>query len=273
MWVAGGAADSEIRATSSSPPTTQVPEREPDWIAEGGVRFATTVLVPTGLADDDGAVRLRYELVPLGQRYSGFGETLPPALPERWELRLDDGRTLEAVTAPPSIDQFGSGREVPDGRLLASVVFEGEDATADQVDSIVVTGWRIAVPTVVDFVVSPEPGQQVELFDGSLVTLDILLEQRSTTIVGFSVDRPSDPWRTEIDRPFLDSVVFRGVGPGWTAASSTIGGTGGGGPSRGSIGFQLTWGGPEAPDPVEVRFATTSWLPVETAVIVPLGSG
>lgn len=271
LAVSGGEATPPA-TTVSTVATTQPPSAaEPAWIEDGGVRFATTVLVPTDLSAADGVVRLAYDLVPRGQAHFEAFDVLPAALPERWELRLDDGRVLEAETTPPLVDPSFSTNVAPDRRVAATVSFEADATTLAQIESVVVTRWRVAVPVALDFDVPAEPGQQAVMFDGSVVTLDTLLEQRTTTILGFSMERPADPWRTEVDTPFLDSYVFRGAGPGWVSSSSAIGGTSGGGSGGGSIGFQLTWGGSTAPDPIPVRFATTVWVGVDSTTVVPLG--
>ena len=263
----GGADEPTVTTTTGVTTTSTTTPLEPAWIPDGGTRFGSTVLVPVDMTSADGLVRFSYELVPLGQVQELLIDAYPGALPDTWELRLTDGRVVEASTPPPRVAVFGA-EPARDRRVAATVSFEA-DVLLDDVAAIVVTGWKVPVPVEVDFEVPAKVGQQAELFDGTVVTLDRLLEQRSTTIIGFSVTRPTDPWRTELDTPFLDSYVFRGLGAGWISSSSSIGGTG----SGGSVGFQLTWGAAQSPDPVPIRFSTTPWVAIEAELVVVGGQG
>lgn len=276
VWLGGDsspATDATAPTTALAPPTGEA-VAEPEWVP-GGVRFESTVIVPTAWDVGDGAARLDYELVALGAGpgISGFGFGpaeigLVGALPESWRLTLVDGTVREAVTGPPPVSPL---LDAAGGNVEASVGFTElpDDATRDDVAHLVVTGWRVAAPLRIDLEISAEVGSVARLPDGATVVLDGVIEQRTGSIIDFDVDAIPDPWRAGERSPFGRSTRFEGIGPGWISASSTIGGTG---LSGGATGFQLRWNELEIPDPIVFRYRTVAWLATEAETQVIAGT-
>jgi hypothetical protein len=234
---------------STTSATGAIAPPEPDWLPGGGDRFEATVLTAGPLDVADGVARLDYELATIGQL--PYGDTylsLPSPLPETWRLTTADGTTVEATTGPPRLSQVAA-------TVTGSVRFDVPAATGPaDVATIEVTGWRFGVPVAMDVTLEAVAGASFEMFDGTVVILARLLEQRDTTILDFDVTTPLDPWQRwgqSTQGPVGD---FRPAGAGWATAGVTTGN-----------GFQFTWGAPAAPENVTIDVVTTAWVPVVAA--------
>jgi len=268
---AGGTASGESVVPAESTTVTTAPpvrSREPAWIEEGGARYDSTVVVVDGVAADDGAIVLDYRLVSLGESGDvlGGGTQLPGVLPETWKLVSTTGNVVAATSDPPARNGLGVDSESAAAGVADSIRFEGDQALArEDVATISVTSWRVALP--LDFVVSMagQKGASARLHDGTTITLDTILEQRTGAILAFSVERPSGQWRTTADQGFGLSTQYVGAGPGWLRAASTIGGIG---LSGGATGFQLVWHEPTPPATVGIQIHTVEWLPRQDDLLV-----
>ncbi|MEN8234445.1 MAG: hypothetical protein ABFR89_05925 [Actinomycetota bacterium] len=261
IWL--GSASVDTAAPSTTLATTTLPPipAEPAWIPEGGIRFASTILIPQEIDANDGVLTFDYELASLAGS-SRFSTANPPALPETWGMTSAAGAHYETTTNPPRIDTFSElDRYTQDSaRFDVPAEFESSD-----VRSIAVTGWRIAVPMNTVIHLSSERGSSITLGDGTVIMVDTILEQRNGTIIGFDVDAPIDPWRTAADTPFGLSTTFTGSGPGWLRSATRTGGTG---LSGGATGFQLMWDGPTAPPDIALAINTTAWMPLDSTATV-----
>jgi hypothetical protein len=230
---------------------------EAPWV-EGGVRFESTVVTPLDVEVDD--------VVTFAYRLEGLGTTsgsVPPVVPETWEMVLADGSVVDALSGPP--------RQTDDGTPIETAVrFEDTPGSIalDDVRRISVTGWRIAAPVETVFEVPTDEGSTVQVHDGTVVVLATIIEQATGTILDFDTTATPDPWRDEEDFVFGRSTTFRGDGPGWISSSSTIGGIGGIG---GSTGFQLRWSERDVPDVIGVRYSTVVWTPLPGELVLMEG--
>lgn len=239
---------------------------EPPWTDEGGVRFESTVIVVDDFVVDGSSAVLDYRLVSLAKSGGFFfgGAQLPAVLPETWELVTTSGATIVEASDPPRQSQFNESE--PSVGVADSIRFETEDGgDLGEVATVRMTSWRIAVPAEIVIEMAGVSGSSAELFDGTRISLQTVIEQSTGAIVDFDLDRPADPWRVVADQGFGTSTEFVGEGPGWGRASSTIGGIGG---SGGITGFQLVWNEPTAPDIVRVRASVVAWEPFEGGVTV-----
>lgn len=256
-----GETDQAVMSVSSitAPVVLPAQSNEPAWTEEGGVRYESTVIVVDGLDVTDGAAIIDYRLISLGEsgELLGGGTQLPGVLPANWELVTRSGGVIEATSDPPPRNQFGVDSPSSADGVEDSIRFDGDqDLIRDDVIAVSVTAWRVALP--LDMVVSM-PGQKgasVRLHNGTVITLDTILEQRTGAILSFDLDQPPDRWRTTADQGFGLSTQYVGDGPGWQRAASTIGGIG---LSGGATGFQLLWQDPTPPETVRIRIRTVEW--------------
>jgi|GEM_PF-5097529 len=258
LWLGNAAETSGAAQLAAASTTSAAAADEPEWIPGGGIRFASTVLHPAAMALEDGVAEFAYELVPLGAR---SGE-LPVVLPEEWVLRTRSGDAYMAATPPPQARSDGTAAPV-----AAAVRFTDLPATVGRVDlvEVAVVGWRVAVPVETELEMPSRTGSSVRLHDGTTITLATTIEQDSGTILDFDVTVPPDVWRETEQNPFGRSNTFRGGGPGWLSAASTIAGTGGGG---GSTGFQLRWSERTVPASIRIVYTTVAWAPLDATVVV-----
>jgi len=273
LWL--GSNDEPARASGEGPAgattTTEIRAEptlsEPKWTEEGGIRFESTVIVVDGIETDERSAVLDYRLFSLG-RSGGFffgGTPLPGVMPELWELVTVQGDVIEAVSDAPRVGQLGSPEPVLPG-VADSVRFEVEEGQLlGEVAAVRVTGWRVAVPAESVVELAGTGGASAELYDGTTMQIQTILEQRTGALIDFDLQRPVDPWRVTIDQGFAASTEFVGEGPGWRRASSTISGVG---PGGGITGFQLVWHEPTAPEIVRVRASFVSWEPLDGEVTV-----
>lgn len=267
----GGGRPVELEATATvGSSTTSAPVLpvvvEPAWTDEGGARFESTVIVVDDFVVDGSSAVLDYRLVSLGNAGGFFfgGAHLPAVLPETWELATTSGATIVEVADSPRQSQFNDPE--PREGVADSIRFETEDGEElGEVATVRVTSWRIAVTAETIVEMSGVSGSSAELFDGTRIQLQTVIEQSTGAIVDFDLERPADTWRVAIDQGFGESTEFVGEGPGWGRASSTISGIG---LSSGITGFQLVWSEPTAPDVVRVRARLVSWQPFEGEVTV-----
>jgi hypothetical protein len=269
LLVGGGRpVELEVAATVGSS-TTSAPVLpvvvEPAWTDEGGARFESTVIVVDDFVVDGSSAVLDYRLVSLANAGGFFGGAhLPAVLPETWELVTTSGATIVEAADPPRQSQFSEPK--PREGIADSIRFETDDGEAlGEVATVRVTSWRIAVTAETIVEMSGVSGSSAELFDGTRILLQTVIEQSTGAIVDFDLERPAGTWRVAIDQGFGESTEFVGEGPGWGRASSTISGIGG---SSGITGFQLVWSEPTAPDVVRVRASVVSWQPLEGGVTV-----
>ena len=189
---------------------------------------------------------------------------MPVVLPEEWELITDTGDVVAAISDPPRTTAFLEGSD--DGGVADSIRFETEDGSEiETVTAVRITGWRVAVPIETVAELAGVSGSSATLLDGTVMSIQTILEQRTGALIDFDLDRPSDPWRVAVDLGFGASTEFVGDGPGWGRASATIGGTGLGG---GITGFQLVWSEPTPPEVVRVRASLLTWQPILPFVVI-----
>lgn len=264
LWLGEGVDTDEQTAAINSTTTTvagvEPVALEPAWTDEAGVRFESTVIVVDDFYVEDDSAVLDYRLIALGGGNGFFfgGAQLPVVLPEDWELVTQSGGIVTAVSDPPRNTEFVEGATVTG--LADSIRFEAGDGTElGEVAAVRVTGWRVAVPVETVAEMAGVSGASARLFDGTVMSIQTILEQRTGALIDFDLERPSDPWRVGIDQGFGVSTEFVGAGSGWKRASSTIGGLG---LSGGITGFQLVWNDPTPPDVVRVRASLVSWEPL-----------
>lgn len=239
---------------------------EPMWIEEGGVRFESTVIIVDGLETDEQSAVLDYRLVSLGGSGGFFfgGVRLPAVLPETWDLVTTRGDVIEAVSDAPRTGQPGDLEPLPG--ISDSIRFETEDdEPLGEIAAIRVTEWRVAVPAESVVEMAGASGASAQLYDGTVMEIETILEQRTGALINFDLERPVDPWRVAIDQGFSSSTEFVGEGAGWGRASSTIGGLG---LSGGITGFQLIWDESTAPEVVRVRASFVTWESLDGEVTV-----
>jgi hypothetical protein len=268
----GGVASSSstagpVTTTATTLPMVRSQPAEPAWVEDGGVRYESTVVVVDALDGVDGAIVLDYRLISLGESglVLGGGTQLPGVLPETWELVTTSGEMVGATSDPPGrvggIDTASPPRGVED-----SIRFEADQALSrDEVAAVSVSSWRMAVPLDVVVSMPGQKGAHVELHDGTIITLDTILEQRTGALLNFDLDYPPDQWRTAADQGFGLSTQFVGAGPGWKRAASTIGGLG---LTGGATGFQLLWQDSTPPDTVQIRVRSVDWQPIPGDLLV-----
>lgn len=242
LWLAPAPGASETPTT-----TTTTPLDDTVWVEPGEVRFGNSVLIGRDLYLEGSRLRLEYDVVPLTAAYDRSDDhDVPTAVPASFRAILDTGDVVDTPLLSPSAGSVAF--EVPDG------------VTADDVETIRLTEWRIRVPVDVEVRMPSVKGASVTLPDGSLIILDTILEQSNGTILQFDYENPPGAW-PQARRSFMATPDFAGLGDGWRLASATMGL---------SRGFQLTWDGPEAPPEIALRVRIAPWQPVESDLDVPL---
>ena len=232
-------------ATAASTTTVEPVVREAPWVPNG-VRFRTTVLVPESFTVADARVELAYSLVNLGPGLEGdAGDDAGGvpidvvARPEQWELQIEGAPPIAASTRP-SAERVSF--EVPDGTRRQDVV------------SMRVTGWRLAVALGSEVVLDLSDGARGEFADGTSVTVDFVLDQTSSKIVDVDVEAATDEWHG------AESFGLRADDARWRIATQD--------PHR----IQLIWEGGDAPDSMVLVADYPQWLPVLEDVVV-MGDG
>ena len=213
---------------------------EAPWI-EGGVRFRSTVLLPISFVVGDGTGELEFDLVPLHwTARTGQDELLSdelPVQPEQWELTLEGGVVIEAVT---TLDDDVVRFDVP------------ADADAADVNTVRVTGWRLAVPVGSKLAVPVEVGARGVFPDGSSIEIDTVLEQSSSTIVQLNSTAADASWTGH------SLGAIRTEDPGWRTSfrfgqASNV---------------QLIWEGSGAPGELVLSQIDPAWTPIDADVVV-----
>jgi hypothetical protein len=244
--IGAGAAFGTGEPAAQTPPTTMattgaptaIPVEAP-WV-EGGVRFRSSVLVPLSFVVDAGRAEIEFEVVPL--HWTVGEETTAeeiPVQPERWVLTTATGSTSTSAT------------------VLGDDVVRWEvpgDLTLDDVSSVTVVGWRIAMPVGETVTVPLESGASATFSDGTEIEIDAVLEQLSSTIVQINSRLPDDPWHHGSSLAVVDVRD-----PGWRVGFRF----------NQSSNVQLIWAGSGAPNEVELEQEYPMWIPIaaETAVI------
>ena len=202
------------------------PRVEP-WFESGEVLIGATALLPRGLNIEDDMAFFDYDIASLnptlvdGEDLQG----LAAALPEHWLLTTASGATVTGVTGPRD----------------SSVRFELPIGEAD-VASIVLTGWRVAVPFGDSVELLIEEGASASTRHGT-VSIDTVLEQSISTIVQYEFDLGDDPWDVYVTLVPAD--------PRWRRS-----------------GQQLIWDGDNAPDSVVLEDAGFVMRPVDGEISV-----
>lgn len=256
--VLGGsvAADASADVSQPSPTTTTVAAAEPAWIPEGGHRFESTILVPQRLEAGDGEVVFTFALHSITQTAGGFASgRLPAAYPERWILTTTAGEQYETETNPPRL----SFDDQAEGPSLASALFDvPEGLSRADIAEVRLVQWRVAAPLRYPLTMDATPGATVQLSDGTVITLNTILEQSNGTILSFGEDEPADLWYPSVSG-FFAPIIVSGRGSGWRSSQGSLAG-----------GFQLTWLGPETPDPIELEANHTHWVARQGLVVIPV---
>ena len=228
----------ETTTTTSVPATTAAPEIEP-WFEPEEVVLGATFLLPRGLNVDNGFAYLDYDLSGIAPSVIDDVEDRPEGagdfavMPERWELTTASGAVVEATTGPRD----------------SSVRFE-MPIDEEEVDSIRLLGWRVAVPFGERVEVPIESGATADLRRGR-VTVETVLEQSVSTIVQIDFDRVGDAWDV--------TVSLRPVDSRWRVTGRQGGG------------LQLIWEGTDAPELVVLEDAGFEMRPVAGEIIVMEG--
>ncbi len=239
-WVEGDEPEDTTSPATTTAPTVDPVVVEAPWV-DGGVRFRSTVLVPISFVVGDGTAELEFDLVPLHwtarhEEDELFADELP-VQPEFWELTLDGGQVIEAVT---TIDDAVVRFDVP------------VDVDAADVVSVRVTGWRLAVPVGGEMTLPVEEGAAGSFPDGSTVEIDRVLEQSTSTIVQLDSTATEAAWTGH------SLAAFRTQDPGWRISfrfgqSSNV---------------QLIWEEPGAPGEVVLIQLDPAWRPIAADVVV-----
>ncbi len=214
--------------TTTTTVTTAAPEtRTEPWFELEEVMIGATALLPRDLNVEDGMAFFDYDLAGLGPTLSADGQEERPdlatphgdylAMPERWVLTTASGQTVEASSGPfDSSVRF----ELPTGQ--------------EEVASIALVGWRIAVPFGERIELPIEEGVSGSTRRGT-ATIETVLEQSISTIVQIDFDSDGDSWDTNVALLPLDSH--------WRVSGRQFGG------------LQLIWEGTDAPDSVVLEDA------------------
>jgi hypothetical protein len=250
-WDDGRVSATAVPSTTTTAPVAVPPE--PDWLEQGGVRYESTVVLAGPLEVADGVARIDFEVATIGQNPVGFGYLqVPSPLPEVWRLTTVGGATVEATTGPPRLAQnYSETPDLPAGTVRFDLP---ADLGPTDIATVEVTGWRVAVPVEFEVTLDAGAGASYEMFDGTVLTLGRVLEQRDTTILDFDLDTPADPW-LRWGRSTSGSLGpisgFRPAGAGWATSGTTT-----------SDGFQLTWGAPTPPSQVTIDVSLVAWVPI-----------
>jgi hypothetical protein len=207
----------ETSTTTSIPATTVAPTLAP-WFEPDEVAIGATFLLPRGLNVTDGFAYFDYELAGIAPTLVDDMEDLPEGtgeyavMPELWELTTASGAVVEATTGPRD----------------SSVRFE-LPIDEENVDSIRLVGWRVAVPFGERVEIPISSGATADLRRGR-VTVQTVLEQSVSTIAQIDFDPAGDSWDS--------TVSLRPVETRWRVTGRQGGG------------LQLIWQGTDAPDSV-----------------------
>jgi hypothetical protein len=229
-------------ATTIAPATTTT---EVPWVADGEVRFESTVLLPQAMSVDGGVATLEYDLVTLGPmrpEWVGMYDVLGAereygpvaAQPEEWVLVIGD----ESIEGTPSV----SGTSV---RFKVS-----DDASLDDIVEVRLTRWRVAMPFYHIIEMPLVSGETMELPDGASMTVGHVFEQGNATVFVFDAQRPDDDFA---GRPV--GFYISPVSEGWRDVLV-------------EGGFQLVCEEPPAPASVLLRYTRPMWMPVDGDIVV-----
>jgi len=219
----------EATTTTSIPLTTTAPAIEP-WFEPEEVAIGATFLLPRGLNVTDGYAYLDYELTGVAPTLVGDVEDRPDGsgeyavMPEKWELTTGSGVVVEATTGPRD----------------SSVRFELPQ-DEEEVDSIRLVGWRVAVPFGERVEIPIAAGATADLRRGT-VTVETVLEQSVSTIAQIDFDGSGDSWDV--------TVSLRPVDTRWRVTGRQGGG------------LQLIWEGTDAPNAVILEDAGFEMRPL-----------
>ena len=228
----------ESAATTAASTTTQAPVIEP-WFEPDEVAIGASFLLPRGLNVTDGFAYLDYDLAGIAPSLVDDADDRPEGagdfavMPERWELTTVSGVVVAATTGPRA----------------SSVRFEmpiGEE----EVDSVRLLGWRVAVPFGERVELPIESGAIADLRRGR-VNVETVLEQSVSTIVQIDFERAGDAWDV--------TVSLRPVDSRWRVTGRQGGG------------LQLIWEGADAPESVVLEDAGFEMRPVAGEIIVMEG--
>ncbi len=209
-WTPGGnpPETTSVAVTAADPVTVVAP-----WLESGEVLVASTVILPLGLEVEDGVAVFDYDLAGLSpalvehEDAEHQGDVV--VMPERWMLTTEAGVEVEAVTS----------------RRDSTVRFD-LPSLDDEVATISLIGWRVATVFGNRIEMPIEVGATGSLRNG-IVSIETVLEQRTSTIVQLDLDETGDDWQLPIIRPRQ---------PAWRVTGRQGGGV------------QLIWDGVDAPD-------------------------
>lgn len=213
----------------TTPSSTAISGAEP-WVAPGEVVFETTVLVPGELTVEAGEASFRYavrSLAPFsGLETDGEEEQAPIAFPEHWRLTTTNGEEIVSTVDEPT----------------DAVRFDvAATLTIDDVASVDVTGWRLAVPVGAVRDMAITAGSEADFGAGNIVLIDAVIEQTTSTIVQVDIAHPDDPW---------DAVFVAPIDPGWRVAGRQEGG------------LQFIWEGSDVPSALTLQQESPAWVAV-----------
>ena len=221
-----GGEDTAAPTTTTTTTLAPTPGVEP-WFEAGEVLIGATALLPRGLNVEGDMAFFDYDLASLdptlvdGEDLQG----LAAALPEHWLLTTASGATVTGVTGPRD----------------TSVRFE-LPLEESEVASIVLIGWRVAVPFGERVELRIEEGASASTRHGT-VSIETVLEQSISTIVQYDFDLGDDPWDVYVTLVPTD--------PRWRTS-----------------GRQLIWEGDNPPDSVVLEDAGFVMRPVDGEFIV-----
>jgi hypothetical protein len=221
-----GGEDVATPTTTTTTTFAPTPSVEP-WFEAGEVLIGATALLPRSLNVEGDMAYFDYDLASLdptlvdGENLQG----LAAALPEHWVLTTASGATVTGVTGPRD----------------TSVRFELPLGEAE-VASIVLTGWRVAVPFGDRIELPIEKGASASTRHGT-VSIETVLEQSISTIVQYDFDLGEDPWDVYVNLVPAD--------PRWRRS-----------------GEQLIWEGDSAPASVVLEDAGFVMRPVDDELVV-----
>ena len=230
------AAQPATSTLDSGDPTTTTSIPAIPWINPSEIVFASTILVPTSFTVDRGFAELEYELHSLsplsGIEVHDHPEPHVVVYPERWELETRSGTSVLV--------------DVNEGATKVRFAVD-DDATVDDVRQIRLTGWRAAAPLEEQLTVPLETGTTVVYAGGTTITVDTVLEQKTSTIVQVDVDHPESEW---------DTIFATPADPGWRVSGRQDGG------------LQFIWEGDDPPGEIVLVQRTPTWVPLASDTVV-----